>query len=203
MTPSKPTPTHADPVGQPSSPAALRVSPARTSADFETARGLCDRFRAWLWERYGREVIDALYSDAAWATLMADLPRLHAPPDGDILLAWRGETAIGCVMLSAVDASPVQPGTQPAAQAATGRVCEMKRLFVDAAGRRGGVARALCSALIELARARGYIEMRLEAGVWHEEALPLYRSMGFADAPRYHHYAAHLEAHQVIMARAL
>ncbi|MEM7263388.1 MAG: GNAT family N-acetyltransferase, partial [Planctomycetota bacterium] len=70
---------------------------------------------------------------------LAALPGRYAPPTGAILLAMRDGNAIGCVGLRALE-----PGT-----------CEMKRMYVDTAGRGMGVGRALGEAVIALARQLG------------------------------------------------
>ena len=58
-------------------------------------------------------------------------------------------------------------------------------MFVDPAWRGMGVGRALLSALIDGAKARGYAMLRL--GTLHDmdAALGLYRSMGFQPIARY------------------
>jgi GNAT superfamily N-acetyltransferase len=60
-----------------------------------------------------------------------------------------------------------------------GEICEMKRLFVEPQARGHQVGRKLCKRLMEVASERGYSIMRLDTGVHHHEAIPLYRSLGF------------------------
>lgn len=59
-------------------------------------------------------------------------------------------------------------------------VCEMNRMFVRPEARGKGVARALCAMLIKRARELGYSAMVLDALDKHDEAISLYKSLGFA-----------------------
>ncbi len=68
------------------------------------------------------------------------------------------------------------------------RTCEMKRLWVRAPHRGAGVARALCVALVDHARALGYQRMALDVVPQRTAAIALYRSLGFTDAPPSHDY---------------
>lgn len=79
------------------------------------------------------------------------------------MLARLGEEPAGIVMLK-----PYADG-----------VCEMNRMYVPAAARGRGIARALCEVLMARARALGYREIRLDTLNPRVEALPLYRSLGF------------------------
>lgn len=96
---------------------------------------------------------------------LASLPGDYDP----ILIArWKGELA-GCVALHALDAT----------------TCEMKRLYVRSTFRGHGIARALASRLIEIARERGFRAMRLDTLPTMQPAMALYESLGFVDVPAY------------------
>ena len=58
---------------------------------------------------------------------------------------------------------------------------EMKRVFVDAAARSKGVARAIMEALEREAAQRGVTLMQLETGARQPEAIALYRKFGYAE----------------------
>ncbi len=151
----------------------IELVEAASPEDFEGARVLCRAFQRWLYGRYPdqRDVIEAYYPPAKFESLLADLPKIHAPPQGVILLAKRDGGIIGCGMMLAL----------PELGA-----CEMKRLFVDEAARGKGVARVLCGGLIDWSRKAGYQVMRLETGPLHHEALSLYPAMGFARRSAYY-----------------
>lgn len=57
--------------------------------------------------------------------------------------------------------------------------CEVKRMYVVPAARRGGVARALLAALEDAARGLGYRIARLDTGSRQPHAQALYESVGY------------------------
>jgi GNAT superfamily N-acetyltransferase len=165
----------------------LEIATAQSLDDLAAVRELCRTFRCWLFERYDEALVEGFYPAAEFEALLADLPRLHAPPEGAILLARLDGAPAGCGML---------------ARFADG-VCEMKRLFVGASARGRGVGRALCEALVETARRAGYRTMRLDTGPLHHEALALYETMGFAVRPSYYDPGPEWRDKHVCMERAL
>lgn len=108
---------------------------------------------------------------------LATLPGRYGPPSGRLLLAidGAGGEAVGCVGLREI---------QPLA-GDVGRVCEMKRLYVQPRARGRGIGRALVLQLLEEARAIGYAAMRLDTSRHWIEANSLYQSVGFAPGPMY------------------
>jgi ribosomal protein S18 acetylase RimI-like enzyme len=100
---------------------------------------------------------------------MRALPGPYAPPTGLILLAVNGDEVVGCVALRRLDAE----------------TCEMKRLYVQPAGRGSGTGRRLALALMERARALGYSTMRLDSLPSMTAAAALYRQLGFREIPPY------------------
>lgn len=141
------------------------ISEVRGEEDLAAVRGLCEGFLAWLKERYPAErwMIDRYYAPETWAAVLESLPREHAPPAGEILLARLHAEPVGCVMMRPLDSG----------------VCEMKRLFVRAEARGHAVGRALCRRLMASAAERGYRVMRLDTAFRHDEALGLYQALGF------------------------
>lgn len=67
-------------------------------------------------------------------------------------------------------------------------VGEIKRMFVQPAWRRRGVARQLLAALEAEARKLGYVALRLETALGQPEAICLYRSAGYVDIPPFGEY---------------
>ena len=61
----------------------------------------------------------------------------------------------------------------------TGKIAEVKRMYVRPHARRTGVARALMRELHQLARAAGFNEIWLETGLLQPAAIRLYESLGY------------------------
>jgi GNAT superfamily N-acetyltransferase len=124
--------------------------------------------------RYGAPVVRTLVAAA-----MADLGARYGgagdetpvqtiefdPPNGLFLLAWRDGAAVGCA------------GWRSHGQ--SDELAELKRLYVDPAARRTGVAVALLEAVQDAARLAGRTRMVLECGAQQPEAIALYEKNGF------------------------
>ncbi|MFI5933190.1 GNAT family N-acetyltransferase [Actinoplanes sp. NPDC051494] len=84
-----------------------------------------------------------------------------------LLVAFRGDTAVGCAGL--------RPAEPP--------VGEITKMFVLPAARRTGVARRLLAAIEELALDRGLRTLRLDTRTDLVEARALYAAAGFTEIP--------------------
>lgn len=102
---------------------------------------------------------------------LAELPGEYAPPGGCLLLALAEGDLAGCVALRQFD----------------DRTCEMKRLYVRPAFRGQGLGRKLAEAVIQEARRLSYQRMVLDTVPSMQEAVQLYRSLGFAEIRPYRH----------------
>jgi ribosomal protein S18 acetylase RimI-like enzyme len=100
---------------------------------------------------------------------LAGLPGEYALPEGCILLAFDGENAVGCVALRRIEDS----------------VCEMKRLYVRPEFRGLGIGMALSVKIIDEARGRGYKRMRLDTLKSMDEAISIYKKLGFKSIAPY------------------
>jgi ribosomal protein S18 acetylase RimI-like enzyme len=100
---------------------------------------------------------------------LTELPGPYGPPFGALLLALEVDDAAGCVGLRRFEPS----------------IAEMKRLYVRPSYRGRGVGRELVSRVIESARGLGYAQVRLDTVPTMENAIALYRSLGFRVIPPY------------------
>ena len=139
-----------------------RIVAAATPADFDAARDLFREYQRWLG-------VDLCFQ--GFEEELATLPGRYAAPGGALLLAIVGGQIAGCVAVRDVGA---------------GR-CEMKRLYVRPAFRGQGLGRALATAILGEARRLGHASMVLDTLDWMDEALSLYRSLGFAETAPYTH----------------
>jgi putative acetyltransferase len=138
----------------------LIIREAIDSIDVAKARGL--------FVEYQRSLdVDLCFQ--AFDDELATLPGRYARPAGRLLLAVDGDSTLGVAALRALD----------------GADCEMKRLYVRAAGRGLGIGRLLAARLIEEARLAGYRRMRLDTLAGMTEAQSLYRSIGFTETAPY------------------
>jgi ribosomal protein S18 acetylase RimI-like enzyme len=76
--------------------------------------------------------------------------------------------------------------------------CWLEDLYVEDAGRRSGVGRALVEAAIERARARGAARIELDTNEENTPAIALYESLGFSQRSKAH---GHLQGRDVFMGR--
>lgn len=120
------------------------------------------------------ESLDIDLSFQFFQTELESLPGKYAPEEGgEILLASDSSgVPIGCVALRSLDK-------------ANGH-CEMKRLFVGPAGRGLGLGKGLVSAIINVARERGYRAMKLDTLPTMTAALALYGRFGFVETEPYY-----------------
>jgi GNAT superfamily N-acetyltransferase len=92
-----------------------------------------------------------------------------ADAQGCFLLAYRGDTVIGCGGLRTLE-----PG-----------VGELKRMWVHPDARGAGVGSLLLDALIEQSRALGHTTLRLDTNAVLTQALAMYAKHGFVPIARY------------------
>ena len=153
----------------------MDVRPVETPADLEEARRLFRGFLTWQQARQDQDLslVDAYFDEAAWEA--------------------RGDGVAGCLRTAGRCAAARVGGRRGRGCVALRRfgddACEMKRMYVDDAGRGRGVGRALGEAIVAAARAAGYREMLLDTSIGQHEALGLYRSLGFVDVEPYYDVA--------------
>ena len=151
----------------------LTIRPARFPEDAQALARLCWGYRDLLAARCAATpaIVDTYYANDSYGALIDDLPRIHARPAGDILLADLDGTPVGCAMY--------YPLSLPA-------TCEIKRVFVEDRARGHGAGKALMREAMTRARADGYDRMVLDTMYLLTEAIALYDVLGFAPcAPFY------------------
>lgn len=144
------------------------VTIARRPQDIAAVQQLCRDSVAWLVDEFPqmREKILICFEPVKWEQTLAELPEVHARPQGAMLLGRTDSVPVGCIMYH-----QMSPG-----------VSEVKRLYVSTQARGGGVASRLVERVMEAARADGYSEMRLDTARFLTAAIGLYRKHGFEDS---------------------
>ena len=148
------------------------ITRAATSDDMAVVARLCWSYRDHLIERSQDlpPIVETYYAREHYQALIADLPRIHARPQGDILIATYANQAVGCAMYYPLSDD----------------VCEIKRVYVDAGARGLGAGQALMQLGLERAKEDGYKRMVLDTFETLVEAIALYERIGFAPcAPFY------------------
>jgi GNAT superfamily N-acetyltransferase len=142
-----------------------RVSKVRTDDEIAAVTKLVWEFFDVLRVRYPDmlDTIDRYIELQDVACELANLRVTFLPPAGECFVANLEGEPVGMVMMK-----PRGDGR-----------CELNRMYVRESARGLGLGRALCQALVDEARMLGYREVVLDALYRHQEALPLYESVGF------------------------
>jgi len=137
------------------------IKQAQTTSEIEAIRTLFRQYEELL-------AVDLCFQ--RFEEELSSLPGKYSLPEGDLLIAFDGEKAVGCVAVRKLNDG----------------VCEMKRLFVKPEARRNGLGRKLATQIIAIARELGYEMMRLDTLVKLTEALDLYQTLGFRKTAPYY-----------------
>ena len=139
----------------------FRIEEARDAEALAAAR--------LLFEEYQRDLGISL-DFQGFAEELATLPGAYAAPRGALLIACSDTELAGCVAM--------RPSSAGGA--------ELKRLYVRTPWRGSGLGKALVEAVVERARAGGYLTLRLDTLATMAPAMRLYERMGFAETGPYH-----------------
>ena len=143
----------------------ITVKRPETTAELDDVRALMRAFVAWHRGRHVEDLalIDEYFDQNEFEEELASLPGQHAPPDGQLFLAYNDDKPAGSVALRRIDS----------------QVCEMRRMFLYPQYHGKGIGRRLGEAIIRDARAAGYAVMRLDTSWRQQEAQALYSKLGF------------------------
>lgn len=100
---------------------------------------------------------------------LENLPGKYSEPYGMILVAFKGQTPVGCIALRKLEDN----------------ICEMKRLYVKPDFRGKGLGRELAEKAINSAINKGYQIMRLDTLVSMKGAVRLYKALAFKECEPY------------------
>jgi ribosomal protein S18 acetylase RimI-like enzyme len=122
-----------------------------------------------LFEEYARSIgVDLCFQ--RFDEELESLPGAYAPPRGSLRIARQGREPVGCIAL--------RPRSRT--------VAEVKRLYVRKRWRGRGLGRRLTERAIEDARRIGYRRVVLDTLSTMEEAIALYRALGFVETAPYY-----------------
>jgi GNAT superfamily N-acetyltransferase len=110
----------------------------------------------------------------------------YGGPDEAVVDPAEFEPPVGLFLVAEVDGVPVGCGAWRVHEPG---VAEVKRVYVEPAFRRQGVAQLLMAALEESAAAAGCRDVVLNSGSRQPEALALYAALGYTSARGYGVYA--------------
>lgn len=161
----------------------IDVVPAQTGESLEHVIALCQEYVTWMSAEVRLHYPDADTDEIVlvhdYDNIRKKFPGEHVPPDGCLLLALSDGKACGCIALGRLNNT----------------ICEMRTFFVRPAFRGMGVGKKLVEALLDEALKVGYRYMRLDTLAFMENALRLYRSVGFYDIAPYHNISASAQQH--------
>ena len=124
-------------------------------------RELFREYEAWLG-------VDLCFQD--FENELASLPGPYRRPNGGLALAYLNHEPIGCAAFK-----PLVGRT----------ICEMKRLYVRPEGRNRGIGLGLVRRTLREAQKAGYRSIRLDTLARMENAVKLYKQLGFQEIPAY------------------
>ena len=136
----------------------MNIRQAVSEEDWQQVRTLFSEYFEWVRREPGIDLTFQGIQDE-----LSSLPGAYSQPRGCLLLAEIEDQLAGCVAIRPLDAG----------------ACELKRMYVRPAFRGRGLGQALCEQIIERARSKGYLTIRLDTADTMHAARDLYTSLGF------------------------
>ncbi|MEP4195841.1 MAG: GNAT family N-acetyltransferase [Aliishimia sp.] len=154
----------------------LTMRSADWAQDSDTIKDLCWEYHALLDARTKDfpGLIERYYAHDVYAALLEDLPRIHARPKGDIVVAQHSGEIVGCAMYYPLNDTGL---------------CEIKRVFVTPAARGLSAGHALMQTCMQRAAEDGHHRMVLDTMIELTEAIKLYEKLGFTPAEPFYDLA--------------
>ncbi len=143
----------------------LQIEEAETSEQIHQVESLLRDYFLWLRRRYVAEMpaLDGVGYHQFLEYEIANLKRRYGAPTGAILLATIEGRAVGCAILRRLK---------------TGE-SELRRVWVLPPYQKRGIGSMLIARIAEFAVERGPEKIRLEVGPKQEEALHIFKDLGF------------------------
>src|SRR5689334_6287498 len=123
--------------------------------------------------------------------VMQEYVQRYGGPDGAVVTPGEFDPPTGVFLVAEVDGVPA--GSAAWRLLGDGRA-EMKRVYVEPAFRRRGLARVLVDALEADAAAAGVRSLELNTGPEQPEAIALYAALGYTPVPGFGVYAGYPDA---------
>lgn len=139
----------------------MRRIEATTSEDFEKAVALFSEYAQWL-------NIDLCFQE--FEKELTALSTMYSRPKGVLFLFEHNSESVACVGVRQIDEN----------------IAELKRMYVQPAYRRMGIAQDLLDASLAFAKSAGYAAIRLDTLDTMHSAMNLYEKNGFVKISAYY-----------------
>ena len=143
---------------------------AENQKDFETARSLCREWLDWHWRNYPTDWPkgpDHPMDPVTFEATIQELPLIHKPPSGGVLIGLLNGEAVGCVMYN---------------EAKSG-IAEFNRLFVNEKGRGHRMGHRMLEAMFVQLSANGCQKVFFSSAKFLTHARAMYEAAGFVKMP--------------------
>jgi ribosomal protein S18 acetylase RimI-like enzyme len=162
-----------------------KIYTATTAGDYAAFATLVTEYVTWCRKRYAADTwfVQQVFGYQSLDSELLTLSTEYGPPHGKTLLASREGQVVGAGAYRTLNDGS----------------CEMKRLYVGELFHGHGTGRKLCNALIASARIDGYRTMRLDTSTLMNEAIAMYKSVGFRECSPHREYPAELMPYLLFM----